>query len=138
MKYYVQRNENARFGLECVAVDENGVEKVFALNKKTTDNYLFLPDECVIATNRKLVGIKIVKEANVDRYEITQRERLATTSTKKLEDYMNDEDKATYLAIIERAKKAKEEASKPMTELEKAQRAYDKALAKLEALKQQG
>lgn len=42
---------------------------------------------------------------------------------KPLEDYLNDEDKALYLALVEKAKKNRAEANKrvPMTEKEKLQ-----------------
>ena len=55
---------------------------------------------------------------------------------KLLEDYLEGKDRETYLALVEKAKKAKEEATKkqPMTELEKAQRAYERAKARVEAL----
>ena len=47
---------------------------------------------------------------------------------KPLEDYLSEEDRKTYLALVEKAKKAREEANKkkPLTELEKAQREVEK------------
>lgn len=48
-------------------------------------------------------------------------------SHKKLEDWLNDEDRTTYLALIEKAQKAKEDAKrKPMSDLEKAQKQVEK------------
>ena len=55
---------------------------------------------------------------------------------KPLEDYLNEEDRKTYLELVEKAKKAREEATKkkPLTELEKAQRNVEKWQARVEAL----
>lgn len=60
----------------------------------------------------------------------------STTERKPLEDYLNEEDRKTYLALIEKAKAAKAEATKkvPLTELEKAQRAVAKWQAKVAQL----
>ena len=53
----------------------------------------------------------------------------------KLVEYLSDEDKATYTAIIERARAAMEaDKKKPLTELEKAQKALERAQAKIAAL----
>ena len=55
---------------------------------------------------------------------------------KPLEDYLSEEDRKTYLALIEKAKKAREEATKkkPLTELEKAQREVEKWQARVALL----
>lgn len=54
---------------------------------------------------------------------------------KPLEDYLNEEDRKTYLELVEKAKKAREEAKKqPMSELEKAQRAVERWQARVAAL----
>lgn len=118
----------------CFWMDDNGT-----VTQLTPDKwyYLTLPANSV---NRKFVSCKKVDKApnqTIDYGNIVKESRtLGPQNRKNIMDYMSDEDKATYLAILERAKKAKEAASKPMTELEKAQRAYEKALSKLEALKQ--
>lgn len=53
----------------------------------------------------------------------------------KLIDYLSDEDKAEYMAIIERAKAAMEAArKKPMTEEEKIQAKIDKLTAQMAKL----
>ena len=54
---------------------------------------------------------------------------------KKLEDYMTEEEKATIQTIMEAARKRREEATKkvPMTPVEKAKRAYERAMANYEA-----
>ena len=147
MKYYIQSNPQAKHGFELVKVDDNGDEIIVALDKKTADDYLYLPEDVVSATNRRLIGINGIKKANVERYELTTKEyheprvlgpRPANGEPrKKLEDYMTDEEKAIIAGIIAKAKERREEATKrePMTELEKAQRAYERALAKLNNLK---
>ena len=60
----------------------------------------------------------------------------STTERKPLEDYLSEDDRKTYLALIEKAKKAREEATKkkPLTELEKAQREVEKWQARVALL----
>ena len=55
---------------------------------------------------------------------------------KPLEDYLDEKDRKTYLALVEKAKKAREEATKkkPLTELEKAQREVEKWQARVALL----
>ena len=55
---------------------------------------------------------------------------------KPLEDHLSEEDRKTYLALVEKAKKAREEATKkkPLTELEKAQREVEKWQARVALL----
>ena len=55
---------------------------------------------------------------------------------KPLEDYLSEEDRKTYLALVEKAKKAREEATKkkPLTELEKARREVEKWQARVALL----
>ena len=52
----------------------------------------------------------------------------------KLISYLPEELQAEYKAIVDRARAAMEADKKPLTELEKAQRAYEKALANLNKL----
>ena len=60
----------------------------------------------------------------------------SATERKPLEDYLDEKDRKTYLALVEKAKKAREEATKkkPLTELEKAQRAVEKWQARVALL----
>ena len=63
------------------------------------------------------------------------REGGARIPNAKLIDYLSDEDKAEYMAIIERAKAAMEAArKKPMTEEEKIQAKIDKLMAQMAKL----
>lgn len=62
----------------------------------------------------------------------------AKLPNEKLISYLPEAEQEEYRAIIARAIAAREaERNKPLTEQEKAQRAYDKAVAKLEELKAQ-
>lgn len=147
MKYFIQINPQAKHGFELVKVANDGQETIVALDKKTADDYLYLPQDVVDATNRRLIGINGIKKANVERYELTTKEyreprvlgpRPANGEPrKKLDEYMTEEEKATIADILAKAKARRDEATKkePMTELEKAQRAYERALAKLNNLK---
>lgn len=145
MKYYAQFNPDAKHNYELVCVNDNGeVESILALNKKTTDNYLHMPECVVNDTNRRLVSIAMIEKANVERFEITPKDykepRTLNVAPKKgLEEWLEGDDKELFLALVEKAKKAREEAHKkvPMTELEKAIKARDKWLAKIEELKAQ-
>ena len=139
MKYFIQKNINTKFGYELVEVGDDGNENTIALNRKTTDNCLYLPENCKNDTNRALISIKMLDKTVTDRYELVQKEykapRILGNNKKPLEDYLSDEDKATYLALIEKAKKAREEATKkPMTEEEKLKAKIAKYQAQYEAL----
>lgn len=145
MKYYIQPNATAKHGYELVKIDDNGNEVVMALDKKTTDNYLYMPDEVINATNRRLVGINGIKKANVERYELTPKEYkeprvLGSHSNgeprKKLDEYLTQEEKDILTELLARAKARREEATKkvPLTPLEKARREYERKKATYEKL----
>ena len=99
------------------------------------DYFLKLPENSV---NRVWVSCKKVDKApnqTIDYGDIVKTPRTLTTSKRPLEDYLNDEDKAMYLALIEKAKKAREEATKkPMTEEEKLKAKIARYQAQYEAL----
>ena len=145
MKYFIQLNATAKHGYELVKVDEKGDETIVKLDKKTADDYLYLPDDVVKATNRRLIGINGIKKANVERYELTVKEyheprvlgpRTEGGVTKKLIDYLTDEEKATIEKLMAVAKERREaEKSKAMSPVEKARREYERAMAKYEKLK---
>lgn len=103
------------------------------------DYYLKLPANSV---NRVWVSCTKIDKAPDQCVDYGDNVKVARTivntqSRKPLEDYLDDNDKAIFLSLIEKAKKARDEANKktPMTELEKAQRAVEKWMAKVEALK---
>ena len=62
--------------------------------------------------------------------------REGNVERKPLEDYLDEKDRKTYLALIEKAKAARTAANKkqPMSELEKAQRAVEKWQARVALL----
>ena len=99
------------------------------------DYFLKLPENSV---NRVWVSCRKVDKApnqTIDYGDIVKTPRTLTTSKRPLEDYLNDDDKAMYLALIEKAKKAREEATKkPMTEEEKLKAKIAKYQAQYDAL----
>lgn len=62
--------------------------------------------------------------------------REGNVERKPLEDYLDEKDRKTYLALIEKAKAARTAANKkqPMSELEKAQREVEKWQARVALL----
>lgn len=117
MKIYKQED---KFFME----DQDNIVEVMP-NK---DYWLKLPAN---SCNRVWVSCaKVDKAPNqcVDYGDVVKQSRTTTgTSHKKLEDWLNDEDRATYLALVEKAQKAKEDAKKkPMSKLEKAQKQVEK------------
>lgn len=143
MKVLVRRNSNTKTGYELVTIDEAGKEVAVAISHTDPANpmILKLPEN---ASNRKWFSINKVVAAGGE-IELTYKEsktlgpRTESAPRKGLEEYLEGKDKETYLALVEKAKKAREEANKkaPMTELEKAQRAVERAQAKLAELQAQ-
>ena len=143
MKYYITKNENSKHGYDLIVDNNNGETQVIELTRKTTDNYLHMPEQCANETNRRLISIAMIQKANVDMFEVMPREyreprKLSTSNAQRkgLEEYLNEEDRAIFLALIEKAKTAREEANKkvPLSPIEKAQRKIAQLQAKLEEL----
>lgn len=139
MKYYTQFNTSAKHNYELVCVDDDMSETIVPLNRKTTDNFLYLPDTCVRDTNRRLISIAMIERSGDVRFEITPKEyrearTLTGMSKKGLEDWLEGDDKVLYLELVEKAKKAREEAMRPRTEVEKAMAQVEKWKRKLEEL----
>ena len=119
-------------------MDDNGVKTELIPNE---DRYLKLPANSV---NRLWVSCAKIEKAVNQCIDYGTEVKIArvlgpregTVERKALEDYLDDKDRKTYLALVEKAKKAREEANKkaPLTDLEKAQRAYERAKARVEAL----
>ena len=81
------------------------------------------PGQCIdYGAEAKVARVLGPREGNVER--------------KPLEDYLDEKDRKTYLALIEKAKAARTAANKkqPMSELEKAQRAVEKWQARVALL----
>lgn len=146
MKVYITYNDEAKTGYGLEFVEDNGkivyspIDKTYP-GEKTT---LVLPENPV---NRKYFSANKVDNAKDNRIELTYKETRTlgprpegkTINRKSIEEYMTDEERATYLEILEKARQRREEANKKpkMTELEKAERALEAAKKKLEALKPQ-
>lgn len=143
MKVLVRKNSSTNTGYELVTINDAGKEVAVAIDK----TYPNEPFTLVLPTNeanRKYFNSKKVEAAGGE-IELAYKEtktfgpRAESAPRKGLEEYLEGDDKEMYLALVEKAKKAREEANKkaPMTELEKAIRARDKWLAKVEELQSQ-
>lgn len=140
MKVQITKNSKSATGYAIVTIDDNNVESVQMIEKTYPGEpfTLVLPQN---ASNRKYFNSKKVDAAG-GTIELTYKEsktlgpRSESSPRKSLEDYLNDEDKALFLSLVEKAKKAREEANKkaPMTELEKAQRRAERAQAEVDRL----
>ena len=136
MKVQITKNAKAATGYAIVTIDDNGVETVQLIDKTYPNEpyTLVLPAN---ESNRKYFNSKKVEAAG-GTIELTYKEsktigpRTESAPRKGLEEYLDENDKKLYLALVEKAKKAREEANKktPKTEVEKA---MDK-IAKLQAL----
>lgn len=141
MRTLVRRNEKAVAGYEMVIVHDDGTEEVKEVKVAWDNKSLELPTN---PANRKWLFFSKLK--NQDEVELQYREtrtlapRAESAPRKGLEEYLEGEDKEMYLKLVEKARKAREEANKPkpMTELEKKLRAYEKAKAQYEALLNKG
>lgn len=142
MKVLVRRNSNTNTGYELVTINDAGKEVAVSIDK-TYPNEPFTLVLPANEANRKYFNSKKVDAAGGE-IELTYKEsktigpRTESTPRKGLEEYLEGKDKEMYLALVEKAKKAREEANKkaPMTDLEKAMRAVERAQAKLAELQE--
>ena len=140
MKVLVRRNSNTNTGYELVTINDTGKEVAVSIDK-TYPNEPFTLVLPANEANRKYFNSKKVDAAGGE-IELTYKEsktigpRTEPTPRKGLEEYLEGKDKEMYLALVEKAKKAREEANKkaPMSDLEKAMRAVERAQAKLAEL----
>lgn len=140
MKVLVRKNSNTNTGYELVTIDNAGKEVSVAIDK-TYPNEPFTLVLPANEANRKYFNSKKVDAAG-GKIELTYKEsktigpRTESTPRKGLEEYLEGKDKEMYLALVEKAKKAREEANKkaPMSDLEKAMRAVERAQSKLAEL----
>ena len=140
MKVLVRRNSNTNTGYELVTINDAGKEVAVSIDK-TYPNEPFTLVLPANEANRKYFNSKKVDAAGGE-IELTYKEsktigpRTESTPRKGLEEYLEGKDKEMYLALVEKAKKAREEANKkaPMSDLEKAMRAVERAQAKLAEL----
>ena len=142
MKVLVRKNSNTNTGYELVTINDAGKEVSVAIDK-TYPNEPFTLVLPANEANRKYFNSKKV-EASGGEIELTYKEsktigpRTESAPRKGLEEYLEGKDKEMYLALVEKAKKAREEANKkaPMSDLEKAMRAVERAQAKLAELQE--
>ena len=140
MKVLVRRNSNTNTGYELVTINDAGKEVAVSIDK-TYPNEPFTLVLPANEANRKYFNSKKVEAAGGE-IELAYKEsktigpRTESTPRKGLEEYLEGKDKEMYLALVEKAKKAREEANKkaPMSDLEKAMRAVERAQAKLAEL----
>lgn len=142
MKVLVRRNSNTNTGYELVTINDAGKEVAVSIDK-TYPNEPFTLVLPANEANRKYFNSKKVDAAGGE-IELTYKEsktigpRTESAPRKGLEEYLEGKDKEMYLALVEKAKKAREEANKkaPMSDLEKAMRAVERAQAKLAELQE--
>ena len=142
MKVLVRKNSNTNTGYELVTINDAGKEVAVSIDK-TYPNEPFTLVLPANEANRKYFNSKKVDAAGGE-IELTYKEsktigpRTESTPRKGLEEYLEGKDKEMYLALVEKAKKAREEANKkaPMSDLEKAMRAVERAQAKLAELQE--
>lgn len=140
MKVQITKNREAATGYAIVTTHDDGSQSVQMIDKTYPNEpfTLVLPSN---EANRKYFNSKKVEAAGGE-IELAYKEsktighRSESTPRKGLEEYLEGEDKEMYLALVEKAKKAREEANKkaPMSDLEKAMRAVERAQAKLAEL----
>lgn len=135
MKVVIRKNENTRHGWEWVEMMEDGQEVVKALNKKTTDNYLHLPEN---EFNRRLIGMNFLEKQG-DEWEVTYRDVAPRTPStepstprKGLEEYLEGDEKELYLALVKKAIENREKIKNDP--IAKAKAKYEAALKAYEAL----
>lgn len=113
---------------------DNGVESTITSITKDGKS-LILPEN---ASGRKFFALSKFEKSEIHDLCAINRDPNAErpTSRKSLLDYMTPEDKELYDAIMERCKKAREEANKkePLTEEQKLRRKLEKLQAQLAAL----
>lgn len=132
------RKGNSNTGYELVTIDDQNNEVVKPIEKTYPNEpyTLILPANEV---NRKYFNSKKVDNAGGE-IELTYKEtrllgpRTESTPRKGLEEYLEGEEKELYLKLVEKAKKNRDSINKPLTELEKAKRAYERALKKVQEL----
>ena len=142
MKVLVRKNSNTNTGYELVTINDEGKEVSVSIDK-TYPNEPFTLVLPANEANRKYFNSKKVEAAGGE-IELAYKEsktigpRTESAPRKGLEEYLEGKDKEMYLALVEKAKKAREEANKkaPMSDLEKAMRAVERAQAKLAELQE--
>lgn len=115
MKTIIIKSEAATTGYQLKLVSDNGDFRTFNLDKMDPNypNLIVLPKN---PANRKWIskakldGMQIGEEGLVLEYKESKKLGPYTRETKPLEDYLDEEDRKTYLALQEKAKANKEAA----------------------------
>lgn len=119
-KVIIRRGESV-LGYEFVEIHEDGNENIIPLDRKTSDECLYLPENSM---GRKYISIsKLEKNGGY----------LELFSKVGLEEYLDDDDRKLYLSLIEKAqneKKRREEEAKNLSPEEKAKREVMKQIKK--------
>ena len=133
----IRTSTTSATGYELVVKDELGNESIQPIQStyKNEPYTLVLPEN---PAGRKYMNSKKVDAAGgeIELVQINRNPDAERTYSKKsLLEYMTPEDKELYEAIMERARKAREEANKkvPLTEEEKLRNKIAKLQAQLEA-----
>ena len=144
MKTFIIYDEKSRTKYSLRIVADDGKVQVTPIDRTYPGEptTLVLPDN---PSNRKYFSTKKLEEIGEDGLELTYKEsktfgpRLpgSTSPRKPLEDYLEPDERKLYDELMAKARARREEANKPkpLTELEKAQRAYERELKKLEEAK---
>lgn len=126
-KFYIE--DNGVRTAECVVKPYRGSEIIYLQPNSANRKFFMAPEarkQCEGGVRVKLLYKPSIKLGIVTHTNIPNA---------KLIEYLNEEDKAEYLAIIERAKQNYEaQKKKPLTEAEKLQAQIAKLQAKLNAL----
>lgn len=154
MQTFIIYDEKSRTQYSLKLVADDGKVQVVPIDRTYPGEptTLVLPDN---PSNRKYFSTKKLETIGEDGLELTYKEsktfgpRLpgSTSPRKPLEDYLEPDERKLYDELMAKARARREEANKPkpLTELEKAQRAYERELkkyeeakAKFQALKEKG
>ncbi len=142
MKVTINHSTTSTTGYELRITNDDGSMDVKNIETIVDEGKtLKLPDN---PSNRKYYAIK--KLEDVTEVELTYKASITlgtrenSEPKKPLEDYLEGNDRALYLELVEKAKKNRAEATKkkPMTELEKAEAKVARLMAQIEELKKNG
>lgn len=137
MKTYIRKDASTPTGYALKVVDDNDNESILPITDvvKNDPKVLVLPTN---PSNRKYFTKTKVGDGDLElsyKASITLGPRIGEPSQRKsLVEYLTEEEKAIYDDLMAKAKARRD---RPMTDLEKAELAYKKALEKYEALKAQ-
>ena len=136
MKTYIRKDASTPTGYALRTVDDNGKENILPIvsTVKNDPKVLVLPEN---PSNRKYFTKTKVGDMDLElsyKASVTFGPRTGESKTarKSLVEYLTEEEKAIYDDLMAKARARRD---RPMTELEKAELAYKRALEKYEALK---